>query len=98
MRRNARPSMAYGRGSPFRFNFSLREVIQRNCDTRATANTFVLEHHRLQCDMNENTTDSKERNAFMQHITPHLWFDTQAKEAAEFYTSILPDSKITHIT
>jgi len=34
----------------------------------------------------------------MQHITPHLWFDTQAKEAAEFYTSVLPDSKITHIT
>ena len=29
----------------------------------------------------------------MQHITPHLWFDTQAKEAAEFYTSVLPDSK-----
>ena len=34
----------------------------------------------------------------MQHITPHLWFDTQAKEAAEFYTSVLPDSKVTHIT
>ncbi len=34
----------------------------------------------------------------MQQITPHLWFDTQAIEAAEFYTSVLPDSKITHIT
>jgi predicted 3-demethylubiquinone-9 3-methyltransferase (glyoxalase superfamily) len=34
----------------------------------------------------------------MQQITPHLWFDTQAKEATEFYTSVLPDSKITHIT
>ena len=32
----------------------------------------------------------------MQKITPHLWFDTQAKEAAEFYTSLLPNSKITH--
>ncbi|MEK7103341.1 MAG: VOC family protein, partial [Patescibacteria group bacterium] len=31
----------------------------------------------------------------MQKITPHLWFDTQAKEAAEFYTSIFKDSKIT---
>ncbi len=32
----------------------------------------------------------------MQKITPHLWFDKEAKEAAEFYTSIFPDSKITH--
>ncbi len=32
----------------------------------------------------------------MQKIVPHLWFDTQAKEAAEFYVSAFPDSKITH--
>ena len=32
----------------------------------------------------------------MQKITPHLWFDKEAIEAAEFYTSIFPDSKITH--
>lgn len=31
-------------------------------------------------------------------ITPHLWFDTQAKEAAEFYTSVFPDSHITQTT
>ena len=30
----------------------------------------------------------------MQKILPHLWFDTQAKEAAEFYTNTFPDSKI----
>lgn len=30
----------------------------------------------------------------MQKITPHLWFDTQAKEAAEFYSTTFPDSKI----
>ncbi len=34
----------------------------------------------------------------MQKIIPHLWFDTQAVEAAEFYASIFPDSKITHKT
>jgi predicted 3-demethylubiquinone-9 3-methyltransferase (glyoxalase superfamily) len=34
----------------------------------------------------------------MPSITPHLWFDTQAKEAAEFYTSIFPDSEITNIS
>ena len=32
----------------------------------------------------------------MQKIVPHLWFDTQAKEAAEFYTSVFPNSKITN--
>jgi len=34
----------------------------------------------------------------MQKITPHLWFDKEAKEAAEFYTPLLPDSKVTNIT
>lgn len=34
----------------------------------------------------------------MRTITPHLWFDTQAKEAATFYTEIFPDSRITHST
>ncbi len=34
----------------------------------------------------------------MQKITPHLWFDKEAREAAEFYTSIFKNSKITNIT
>jgi predicted 3-demethylubiquinone-9 3-methyltransferase (glyoxalase superfamily) len=33
-----------------------------------------------------------------QKIVPHLWFDKEAKEAAEFYCSVFPDSKITNIT
>src|ERR687893_199690 len=31
-------------------------------------------------------------------ITPHLWFDKEAKEAAKFYASIFPNSKITNVT
>jgi predicted 3-demethylubiquinone-9 3-methyltransferase (glyoxalase superfamily) len=34
----------------------------------------------------------------MQKITPHLWFDKQAREAAEFYVSLFPGSKITNVT
>ena len=34
----------------------------------------------------------------MQKITPHLWFDKEAKDAANFYTSLFPDSKITNTT
>jgi predicted 3-demethylubiquinone-9 3-methyltransferase (glyoxalase superfamily) len=30
----------------------------------------------------------------MQKIIPHLWFDKEAKEAADFYTSLFPDSRI----
>ncbi len=30
----------------------------------------------------------------MQTITPCLWFDTEGEEAAEFYTSVFPNSKI----
>ena len=33
-----------------------------------------------------------------QKIVPHLWFDREAKEAAKFYCSVFPDSKITSIT
>lgn len=34
----------------------------------------------------------------MQKITPHLWFDKEAKEAAGFYTSIFKDSGIKDTT
>ncbi|MHB8234257.1 MAG: VOC family protein [Solirubrobacteraceae bacterium] len=34
----------------------------------------------------------------MPAITPNLWFDTQAEEAAEFYVSVFPNSKITTIS
>lgn len=34
----------------------------------------------------------------MQKIIPHLWFDKEAKEAAEFYTALFPDSEITNST
>ena len=34
----------------------------------------------------------------MPKITPHLWFDKEAKEAAEFYISVFLRSKIKNIT
>jgi predicted 3-demethylubiquinone-9 3-methyltransferase (glyoxalase superfamily) len=34
----------------------------------------------------------------MQKITTWLWFDTETEEAAEFYTSVFPDSRITDIS
>jgi len=33
-----------------------------------------------------------------QRIIPHLWFDKEAKEAAKFYTSVFPKSKIKNTT
>ena len=33
----------------------------------------------------------------MQNITPFLWFDTQAEEAAKFYVSIFPNSKFVSV-
>jgi predicted 3-demethylubiquinone-9 3-methyltransferase (glyoxalase superfamily) len=32
-----------------------------------------------------------------QRVTPNLWFDTQAEEAAEFYCSIFPNSRIVSV-
>jgi predicted 3-demethylubiquinone-9 3-methyltransferase (glyoxalase superfamily) len=34
----------------------------------------------------------------MQTITPCLWFDTEGEEAAEFYTSLFPSSRILEVT
>ena len=34
----------------------------------------------------------------MQKIVTHLWFDNQAEEAVNFYTSIFNNSKITQIS
>jgi predicted 3-demethylubiquinone-9 3-methyltransferase (glyoxalase superfamily) len=34
----------------------------------------------------------------MQKITPFLWFDTQAEEAANFYCSLFKNSKIDSVT
>ena len=34
----------------------------------------------------------------MPSITPNLWFDKEGKEAAEFYCSIFPNSKINNVT
>lgn len=34
----------------------------------------------------------------MKRITPCLWFDKQAEEAANFYVSLFPNSKITNIS
>ena len=34
----------------------------------------------------------------MQKITPFLWFNNEAEEAANFYTSIFKDSKILNVS
>lgn len=33
-----------------------------------------------------------------QKITPFLWYEDQAEQAAKFYTEIFKDGKITHVT
>lgn len=33
----------------------------------------------------------------MRPITPNIWFDDNALEAAEFYASVFPDSRITRV-
>jgi predicted 3-demethylubiquinone-9 3-methyltransferase (glyoxalase superfamily) len=31
-----------------------------------------------------------------QKIVPHLWYDKEAREAADFYASVFPESRVTH--
>lgn len=44
------------------------------------------------------TSMTSKENRLMQKITPCLWFDDQAEEAAKFYTSIFEDSRILKIS
>jgi predicted 3-demethylubiquinone-9 3-methyltransferase (glyoxalase superfamily) len=46
--------------------------------------------------MSELKTNERQTN--IQKITPHLWFDDNAEEAAKFYTSIFKNSRILDIT
>ncbi len=34
----------------------------------------------------------------IQRITPFLWYETQAEDAAKLYVSIFPNSRITHVS
>ena len=34
----------------------------------------------------------------MQKLTTWLWFDTEAEKAAEFYTSVFPDARVTDVS
>jgi predicted 3-demethylubiquinone-9 3-methyltransferase (glyoxalase superfamily) len=44
------------------------------------------------------TQAAKPKIGLGTRIVPHLWFETQAVEAAEFYVSVFPDSHIDGIT
>jgi predicted 3-demethylubiquinone-9 3-methyltransferase (glyoxalase superfamily) len=39
----------------------------------------------------------KRKDDAMQKITPCLWFDTEGEEAARFYTSVFPNSRIVDV-
>ena len=34
----------------------------------------------------------------MQKITPFLWYAKEAEEAAKFYSSVFPDSRVLRVT
>jgi predicted 3-demethylubiquinone-9 3-methyltransferase (glyoxalase superfamily) len=44
----------------------------------------------------DSNVDREERE--VQGITPFLWFDSEAEEAANFYTSVFPNSRILKTT
>src|SRR3974390_1940176 len=39
-----------------------------------------------------------QKGTSMQRITPFLWYSKEAEQAARFYTSIFPDSRVTRVT
>jgi len=44
------------------------------------------------------TATGRRQETRMPRITPNLWFDTESKDAAEFYVSVFPNSEITAVT
>jgi predicted 3-demethylubiquinone-9 3-methyltransferase (glyoxalase superfamily) len=49
---------------------------------------------RLKGEMQATTHERRRETLAVQTITPFLWFDQQAEEAAQLYTSVFPNSKI----
>jgi predicted 3-demethylubiquinone-9 3-methyltransferase (glyoxalase superfamily) len=41
---------------------------------------------------------TKGRSIMQQKIIPNLWFDTEAEEAAAFYTSVFKNSRVLNVT
>jgi predicted 3-demethylubiquinone-9 3-methyltransferase (glyoxalase superfamily) len=54
-------------------------------DTKLTPNNVAK---------SKENTRSKDNTVPIQKITPFLWFDHQAEEAANFYVSIFPNSRV----
>jgi predicted 3-demethylubiquinone-9 3-methyltransferase (glyoxalase superfamily) len=46
----------------------------------------------------ESATLRAEKSTTTRRITPHLWYDKEAKEAAELYTSAFNNSRVKHTT
>jgi len=47
--------------------------------------------------MRRQPAPSARKDEAMNEITPCLWFDTEGEEAANFYTSVFPNSRIVDI-
>jgi len=41
--------------------------------------------------------DRERKSAAVPRITPNLWFDKEAEDAAKFYCSVFPNSEITNV-
>ena len=52
----------------------------------------------MEVEANPDAARTKEQLVSIQKITPFLWFDQQAEEAARYYASIFPNSKIVQVT
>jgi predicted 3-demethylubiquinone-9 3-methyltransferase (glyoxalase superfamily) len=51
---------------------------------------------RLACG--EAPSGTRRRAIVIQKITPFLWFDSHAEEAAKFYVSLFPESRVDKVT
>jgi predicted 3-demethylubiquinone-9 3-methyltransferase (glyoxalase superfamily) len=49
-------------------------------------------------NLSESPAGSSQRGDPVDKIAPHLWFDREAVEAAEFYSSTLPSSRVTNVS
>ena len=85
------------------FSRAMTTAVRKEIENLATGSSSTCPDETVRDDfvrpeLGLNSDDCRAKGRSMQKITTWLWFDTEAEEAATFYTSVFPDARITDVS